>query len=44
VWRSPNDNITFSDIESHTPVRDCYRGFDGGSATLTTVRGDGPGC
>jgi hypothetical protein len=44
VWRSPIDNIVFSDIESHTPVRDCYRGFDGGSATLTNVWGDGAGC
>jgi hypothetical protein len=44
VWRSPNDNMQFSDIESFAPVRDCYRGFDGGSATLTFVRGDGAGC
>jgi hypothetical protein len=44
VWRSPNDNIVFSDIESETPLRNCYRGFDGGSATLINVRGDGAGC
>ena len=44
VWRSPNDNITFSDIESHTPVRDCYRSLDGGFATLSNVVGDGAGC
>jgi hypothetical protein len=44
VWRSPNDNITFNDIESHTPVRDCYRSFDGGFATLSNVVGDGAGC
>jgi hypothetical protein len=44
VWRSPNDNIKFDDIDSHTPLRDCYRGFDGGFATLTNVSGDGAGC
>jgi hypothetical protein len=44
VWRSPNDNITFSDIESFTPVRDCFRAFAGGGASLTNVRGDGAGC
>jgi hypothetical protein len=44
VWRSPSDSIVFSDIESHTPLRDCYRAFDGGSATLMNVRGDGAGC
>jgi hypothetical protein len=44
VWRSPNDDIVFSDIESHTPLRDCYRAFYGGSATLINVHGDGAGC
>ena len=44
VWRSPNDNIKFDDIDSHTPLRDGYRGFDGGFATLTNVSGDGAGC
>jgi hypothetical protein len=44
VWRSPNNNIVFSDIESFTPLRDCFRAFDGGGATLLNVRGDGAGC
>lgn len=44
VWKASNNNIVFRDIESYSPVRDCFRAFDGGGATIINVRGDGAGC